>query len=85
MLKTYLYIPEELNKRIKHIAKAQKSSKAEVIRNAIEKGLDEIPKSRAASINVLFKIAELGKQIKAKGPRDLAANMDKYLWDNHDK
>ena len=38
MLKTYLYIPDELDKQIIKAAKSQKKSKAEVIRKALEKG-----------------------------------------------
>lgn len=40
MLKTYLYLPEELNKKIEKASKLNSKSKAEVIRTALEKGLD---------------------------------------------
>lgn len=41
MLKTYLYIPDELNKRISQAAKDQKKSKAEVIREALSESLGQ--------------------------------------------
>ena len=42
MLKTYLYIPEELNLRITSTAKTQAKSKAEVMRQAMEKGISDL-------------------------------------------
>lgn len=40
MLKTYLYIPDELNKKIEQTSKLNGKSKAEVIRIALEDGLE---------------------------------------------
>lgn len=80
MLKTYLYIPEQLNQRIKLTAETQKKSKAEVIRQAIEKGLKEEEKRASAGIEALFKIAELGKKYKLKGPKDSSERIDELLW-----
>ena len=81
MLKTYLYVPEELAKKITQTAKAQNKSKAEVIRQALEKGLKEGFKNQGnAGLEVLFKLAELGKKYKLRGPKDSSARMDEYLW-----
>lgn len=81
MLKTYLYIPEQLNKRIDYTAKTQKRSKAEIIREALENGINAIQQQGTASAAVLLKIAELGKKYKVKGPKDSSTRMDEYLWD----
>jgi len=81
MLKTYLYIPEQLEEKITRTAKIQKKSKAEVLRQALEKGISAVQQQGTASTEVLLKIAELGKKNKIKGPRDSSINMDKYLWD----
>lgn len=40
MLKTYLYLPDQLNKKIEKASKLNGKSKAEVIRTALEKGLE---------------------------------------------
>ena len=32
----------------------------------------------------LLMLAELGKKMKLKGPKDLSTNIDKYLWDNYE-
>jgi predicted DNA-binding protein len=80
MLKTYLYIPDELNEKIKRAANAQKKSKAEVIRKALEKGINEETEQGNAGVELLFKLAELGEKANLKGPRDGSVNHDYYLW-----
>lgn len=80
MLKTYLYVPEELEEKIILTAKIQNKSKAEVIRQALEKGITVVNQQKTASINVLFKIAQLGKKYKVKGPKDAVARFDEYLY-----
>ena len=81
MLKTYLYIPEDLNKKIDYTAKAQNKSKADVIRQALENGIGAVQQQGTASTEVLLKIAELGKKYNVKGPKDSSTKMDEYLWD----
>lgn len=80
MLKTYLYIPEHLEIMIKHTAKTQKKSKAEVIRKALEEGFRSLENQKYGGAEVLLKIAELAKRHKVKGPRDGSINHDYYLW-----
>lgn len=80
MLKTYLYIPEQLERKIKITAEAQNKSKAEVIRQALEKGISSVVVQGAVSAQSLLRIAEVGERHKPKGPKDLSANLDDYLW-----
>ncbi len=80
MLKTYLYVPEELNKQIESIAKEEDKSKAEVMRNALKEGIQVVRKRKYSSASALLKIAEIARNNKVSGPKDASANMDKYLW-----
>jgi len=80
MLKTYLYIPEQLEEKIIHTAKSQKKSKAEVIRQALEKGITAVQRQGTASAEVLLKIAELGRKYNVKGPKDAVERFDEYLY-----
>lgn len=80
MLRTYLYIPDNLEKQINQAVQAQKKSKAEVLRQAIEKGLQRISDQGNAGVEALFKLAESGRKYKVKGPKDLSVNHDYYLW-----
>lgn len=81
MLRTYLYIPDHLNKEIGKVAKEQKKSKAAVIREALEKGL-EPTESKTNSAQALLDLAEMAKRIPTKGkvPKDFSINMDYYTW-----
>lgn len=80
MLKTYLYIPEHLEDKIIQTAQSQNKSKAEVIRQALEKGITAISQQGAVSAQALLRIAEVGEKYQPKGPKDLSANLDQYLW-----
>lgn len=80
MLKTYLYIPEQLNNQINNTARVQNISKAEVMRQALKNGLQKLIGQGNAGVEALFKLAELGKKYKLKGPKDSSAKMDEYLW-----
>ena len=80
MLKTYLYIPEQLEKKIKLTAETQNKSKAEVIRQAIEKGLKDEEKRASAGVEALLKLAALAKKNNVRGPKDASVNHDYYLW-----
>jgi predicted DNA-binding protein len=81
MLKTYLYIPEQLNQRIYLTAKNQNKSKAEVIRLALENGINAVSQQGTASALTLQRIASLGKQSNLKGPNDSSTRMDELLWE----
>lgn len=81
MLKTYLYVPDDLEEKINITARSQNKSKAEVIRQALEKGIVSVQNQGTASTAILLKIAALGKQNSVKGPKDSAVNHDRYLWD----
>jgi predicted DNA-binding protein len=80
MLKTYLYIPEILEQKIKLTAQNQNKSKAEIIRLALEKGITAVAQQGTASAEVLLKIAELGKQHKLQGPTNSSIQIDNLLW-----
>ncbi len=79
MLKTYLYVPEELEEKIIRTAKAQNKSKAEVIRQALEKGITAVQQQGTASAQTLLKLTEIGKKYTLSGPHD-SSRMDELLW-----
>lgn len=80
MIRTYLYVPEELDREIKATAKLQNKSKAEVIRQALDAGLDNIKKENAGGVQALLDLAKTAKKLGVRGPRDLSVNHDYYLW-----
>ena len=80
MLKTYLYIPDYLEKQINQTVQAQKKSKAEVLRQALEKGIAAVQHQGTASAQTLLKLRELGKKYDLRGPKDSSERMDELLW-----
>jgi hypothetical protein len=81
MLKTYLYIPEHLEEKINLTAKVQKTSKAEIMRRALEKGMEIVNQQNGAQVllDLSKKVHETLKDEKL--PKDLSVNHDYYLWD----
>lgn len=80
MLRTYIYVPEEMDLEVKRLAKDKKVSKAEIIREAIKEGLGVVRRQKSRSAEVLLKIAEIGKKYKVKGPKDAVEHFDDYLY-----
>lgn len=80
MLRTYIYLPEELDYKIKQAAKTQKKSKAEVIRGVLEEGLSTLKSTNDAQtlLNLATNIQKLLGDEKL--PKDLSVNHDYYLW-----
>ena len=80
MLKSYLYLPEQLNQKIYLMAKAQNKSKAEIIRLALEKGINAFSQQGTASARLLLKLTAFGKQYRLRGPKDSSVRIDELLW-----
>ncbi|MEK7521446.1 MAG: CopG family transcriptional regulator [Patescibacteria group bacterium] len=80
MLKSYIYFPDDLDKEINQIAKSQKKSKAEVVREATAKGVKVMKQETNSGLEAFRKLAEIGKKYGIKCPRDGAINHDYYLW-----
>lgn len=80
MLKTYLYVPEELERKITLTAKSTHKSKAEIIRQALKEGFNSMEKQKSSGADVLLELSKLAKKHKLKGPRDASVNHDYYLW-----
>lgn len=81
MQRISVYIPEETRRRINLVAKAKSKAEAEVIRDALDEGLEIIhPKSTSAQ--ALLNLAKMAEKIPTKGkvPKDASINHDYYLW-----
>lgn len=81
MQRISVYIPDETKKRINLAAKAKNKAESEIIRDALDKGLQSVyPKSK--SITALLELARLAEQIPTETgePRDVSVNHDYYAW-----
>lgn len=77
MIRTQIYLPENLYREIGLIARKEKKAKSQIIREALEK---DVNKRRGSVGEALLKLAELGKKLNLRGPKDLSINHDKYLY-----
>lgn len=81
MQRISVYIPEDTRKRINIVAKAKTKPEAEIIREALEKGLGVIH-PKATSTKALVDFAKMAEKIPTKGkvPADFVKNLDYYTW-----
>lgn len=84
MLRKQLYINEDLDREIKLLALKQSKAEAEVIRELMYKGLKKIP-ARTKKFTTPADFLLHMVSYKAKGPRDISANLDKYLYGKKSK
>lgn len=78
MLKTYVYLPDELNKMIEQTAKDSGKSKAEVIRTALAEGLEsDSLQNNEAYLKKLLAIK--GRWISEKEIKRNRAHLEKRL------
>lgn len=81
MQRISVHIPQDIRKRISLIAQNKNKAEADIIREALNQGLDKIyPQS--ASAQALLDLAQMMEKIPTKGkvPQDAVKNMDYYLW-----
>lgn len=81
MLKTYLYLKDDnLVKQLWAMAQQEEISRAEMLRQAVSRGLEAIRKQKSSSAQTLLDLAKLGEKHKFKGPKDSSTRIDELLW-----
>ena len=81
MQRVSVYIPEDTRKRINFIAKAKSKAESEIIRNALEEGLERIyPKSDSAQALLDFSKKAENIPTPPGSPTDVSVNHDYYAW-----
>lgn len=77
MVRTQIYIPEDMHSKLMQLAKAKSLSMAQIARNFIEKGLKTSQNTDTSGVMVMRKLLKM--KIKG-GPKDLSTNLDHYLY-----
>ncbi|MDO8658862.1 MAG: hypothetical protein Q7K55_09035 [Candidatus Levybacteria bacterium] len=80
MQRTHIYLPEEINREIGYIAKQQRKTKAQVVREVLSHGIEEMKPRKSSSTEALLKMAKEAKKFTGTGPKDLSINHDHYTW-----
>lgn len=86
MQRISVFIPDETKKRISITSKAKGKDESEIIRVALDQGLNVIyPKSSSAQ--ALLDLAKLAETLphRSAEPTDVSANLDYYAWGGQKK
>jgi len=81
MLRVNIYLTEELNREIEQISRISAISKAEVVREALKKGLNKTSLKPNPN-KALFEFIKLAESIPSEfgAPTDVSVNHDYYAW-----
>ncbi len=85
MQRISVHISEDLNKKIDFTARSNRKVKAQLIREALEAGLDRVIKPNPNK--ALFEFIKLAEGIPSKPgePTDISTNHDYYAWGGEKK
>jgi len=75
-----MYIPNEIDEDIRDLALFHKASKAEMVRRALKEGIVVMKQKKSTGVEVMYKLAEMGKKYKVKGPKNSSQRIDELLW-----
>ncbi|MBI4008704.1 CopG family transcriptional regulator [Candidatus Roizmanbacteria bacterium] len=92
MIRTQIYLPQNQISQLKQIAYKEEVSVSEIIRRTLEEKLTmkrkkgkDIKKKKYKNVGAwLLSQARMAERQGWKGPRDLASNVDKYLYGRKD-
>jgi len=79
MIRKHFLLPLPLDERIKIVARQDRKSEAEVIRELLATGLET--KQEQSVGQALRGLAKLGQKLGITGPTDRSRNIDKYLYE----
>jgi len=82
MYRLHLYLTEEIKQQLSIKAKITGKTKAEIAREALEKGLMRTEALRSNSAKALLDLARIAESLpsEADSPRNLSTNHDYYAW-----
>jgi len=89
MIRTQIYLPENQIAQLKQLAYQEDVSLSEIIRKTIDEkitktkktGKTKKPKTKYKNVREWFlSMAREAERKKWRGPKDLASNVDKYLY-----
>ncbi|MBI2103616.1 hypothetical protein HYT59_01280 [Candidatus Woesebacteria bacterium] len=79
MIRTQVYLTDDLYQEVRFAAKRENKKPAQVIREALKKGLKKKVGRNAGG--TFLEIAAMAKKYNWRGPKDLSINHDKYLYE----
>ena len=81
MQRTQVYFDPEILELLKDEARTKKITLASVIREKVTKNIRRKKSvKRKSAAEVLLGLARLGEKLNVRGPKNLAKNIDKYVY-----
>ena len=81
MIRTQIYLPEDLHEALKEKSREEKITMAQIIRKSLEKDVrKKKKKAKFRGAEALLKLAEMAEKEGWSGPPDLSINADRYLY-----
>lgn len=82
MQRFYINLTPQLSQRLEVKARVARKPKAEIAREALEIGLEQLEPNGAGSAQALLDFTKMMEAIPTKGkiPKDAVENMDYYTW-----
>lgn len=77
MIRTQIYLDEDIHKDLSHLARQEKESMAKVARDLLKEGIQKRKQLDKSGKEVLKKL--LAMKVSG-GPTDLSKNLDHYLY-----
>lgn len=84
MRRTQIYLPEYQIHKLRATARRRQISISQLIRATLDRELIKTPQKKEEKMNAgewLLQMAKKFEKYKVSGPKDLAKDMDKYLYD----
>lgn len=75
MIRTQVYLPEELKRELEIVAKTEQKPVAEIVRRAVKREV-----SRRRKQNAGYTLGKIAAMAVKGGPGDLSANLFDYLY-----
>lgn len=77
MIRTQIYLPEEIHSQLSKLAQAKDKSMAALIRKFVKTGLKKTQEKDFSGKNNLIALSKLNLK---DGPKDLSSRLDYYLY-----
>jgi len=79
MIRTQVYLPDEVHTKLNYLATARKEPMARIVREYVEDGLHRDQTKLKGNAHFLLELAELAEKEGWSGPGDLAKNHNVYF------
>jgi hypothetical protein len=80
MLRTQIYLPKSQKQALRRLAQKQNTTVSGVIRDVLQEKLNGRMHAKTRVPETLLEAAKRINQLGKKGPKDLASNLDRYLY-----